>query len=326
MKSTIETVYNAPSDDGGESHDGREMLRPAAMAQMSPRMFWSLVYHCTITKRENSHTHTSNSVENMLSESMPELDWSHLDRGGRKRNLSEKAKENLRQEMGDTNCAEEEDQDVAIRVIEELEDTMMNSLDEPTADELRKKRLLALSRLDNSNTNHDEWKLITPIEVDEDELQECIQDKHDINDKLAKVYTSILMSSESPCYRNWRELANADPEEVSTKFTIQCPKQNVDPPSLSTITNWVDAAQQRSLDEIMLEILDSDQDALELLDEKANSANPWDLSQWHTHPELLVDTIECEKYNVEEIGRWISRAKIALKTSVWLEDYSVSIV
>ena len=327
LKSTIETVYNAPSEEDDESHNGREMLRPSVMAQMSPRMFWSLIYHCTQNQIGDAFTSSSSSVENMLRETMPELDWSHLDRGGRKRNLSEKAKENRRQEMGIINTKEEDNSDDGVRVLEELEETIMTGLEEPSGDELRKKRLLALSRLENSNTDTVEWELITPTEEDEDELKECIQeDQNNTNDESSKIYASILMSSESPCCRNWRELANAKPEEVSSKFTIQCSKQKIDPPSLISITNWIDAAQQRSLEEIMLEILDSDQDALELLAEKANSANPWDLSQWHSYPALLADTMGCERYNVEVVGRWISRAKVSLETCNWLEDYSVSVV
>lgn len=76
----------------------------------------------------------------------------------------------------------------------------------------------------------------------------------------------------------------------------------------------------------MLEILDSDQDAFELLSEKANSANPWDLWQWSSYPQLLLDSFESTVYSVDDVTRWISRAHIALQTCAWLENYSTSVV
>jgi hypothetical protein len=325
LKSTIKTVYNsrtADNDEGGS--DGREMLRPAAIAQMSPRMFWSLVFHCTRAEHPSS---SSSSIENMLRETMPDLDWTHLDRGGRKRNLSEKAKENLRQEQKadtqNTNDANIEDE---VRALEEFEETIMNGLDGHTDEELRQKRLTALSRFDNHQAA-DDWKLITPVEDDKDELKECILDQNDaISEELTDAYCSIMMNSQHPCCRNWRELANVSAESLSSKFNDECSKLKLQPPSDDSVNNWIDAAQQRSLEEIMLEILDSDQDALEILSEKASSANPWDLVQWSNYPQLLLDAMETAKYSVADAACWISRAKVALETCPWLEDYSVSIV
>ena len=54
------------------------------------------------------------SVEEMLKNMQPELDWSHLERGGRSRTLSEKAKENHRQALeaqGDKNKGDATDID-----------------------------------------------------------------------------------------------------------------------------------------------------------------------------------------------------------------------
>ena len=59
------------------------------------------MHHCS-----NSSLSVTTSVEEMLKNMQPELDWSHLERGGRLRTLSEKAKENCRQELevhGDNN-------------------------------------------------------------------------------------------------------------------------------------------------------------------------------------------------------------------------------
>ena len=172
----------------------------------------------------------------------------------------------------------------------------------------------------------DDWKLIIPDEEDQDELKECILDQNDITEEIAKTYSSIMLSAEQPSCRNWRELANANPEIMTTKFITECNKMKIDQPSFDCVNAWIDAAQRRSLDEIMLEILDSDQDALELLAEKANSANPWDLTQWQSYPHLLLETIESTKYTNQDATRWISRANIAIQTCKWLEDYSVSVV
>lgn len=316
LKSTIKMVYNSKTsnDEEGDATDGREMLRPAAIAQMSPRMFWSLVYHCT------SNVPRPQSVESMLREMMPEFDWTHLDRGGRKRALSEKAKENLRQEKRATQPADGQDE---VRALEEIEDTIMNGLDGQNGDDLRRKRLEALSRLDPGNSAVDnEWKLITPTEEDKDEIIECIRAKNDdVGEEVANNYASLIMSSEQPCCRNWRELANADLDALTAKFTANTTR--LDP---EFILSWIDAAQERSIEEIMLEILDSDQDAFELLSEKANSANPWDLYQWQSYPQLLLDSLESTAYSVNDATRWISRANTALQTCAWLEDYSTSIV
>ncbi|KAL7448548.1 hypothetical protein ACHAWC_000714, partial [Mediolabrus comicus] len=99
LKGLIEHVYNTPSEgdddeeeDADENSAGKEMLRPVSMAQLSPRVFWSLVYHYNKANQNDSSANAS--VETMLQSTMPNLDWKHLDRGGRKRNRSEKAREN----------------------------------------------------------------------------------------------------------------------------------------------------------------------------------------------------------------------------------------
>ena len=130
LKSTIKMVYNnrTSDDEEGDAMDGREMLRPAAIAQMSPRIFWSLVHHCT------SNVPRPQSVESMLRETMPELDWTHLDRGGRKRALSEKAKENRRQEKRAAQSSAAHNGQDEVMALEEIEDTIMNGLDELNGD------------------------------------------------------------------------------------------------------------------------------------------------------------------------------------------------
>ena len=59
------------------------------------------MHHCS-----NSSLSVTTSVEEMLKNMQPGLDWSHLERAGRSGTLSEKAKENCRQALeaqGDKN-------------------------------------------------------------------------------------------------------------------------------------------------------------------------------------------------------------------------------
>ena len=78
LKGVLESVYNTKSyndpdeNDGNENTDGKEMLRPVAIAQMSPCVFWSLVYHCSeATKKDQIPTQSS--VEDMLQSTLSHL-------------------------------------------------------------------------------------------------------------------------------------------------------------------------------------------------------------------------------------------------------------
>ena len=98
VKVLVEYGHSTHSKSASEEHDFK--LRPLFVADI-PSYFWSLVQHCS-----NSSLSVTTSVEEMLKKMQPGLDWSHLERGGRSRTLSEKAKENLRQEReahGDNN-------------------------------------------------------------------------------------------------------------------------------------------------------------------------------------------------------------------------------
>ena len=354
LKGLIEHVYNTPSEgddddddddeDADENSAGKEMLRPVSMAQLSPRVFWSLVYH--YNKANQNELSANASVEIMLQSTMPHLDWRHLDRGGRKRNRSEKARENWRQkkEAALLPSKSETDED-GVKAIEEMEESILkaamptnNDGDNELSERERRARA-AMARFGNrgdtetgttsltSPTVHDndevsdEWMLVTPTEDDIDELIECIiegrgeSETYDDND--AKVWAAALVDN----VRNWRGLANADGEVVLSQVN------NNDSLQLETIERWIEAAQQRSMEEIMLEILDGDQDALDALQDKAHSSTPKDLSFWYTSPGLLLDTLskgednESCTWSETDVKRWASRAKTALNTLSWLNLY-----
>ena len=123
-------------------------------------------------------------------------------------------------------------------------------------------------------------------------------------------------------------MANSDPEYIYSLIG------NYE--KLQIVEQWVDAARIRSLEEIMLDILDNDQDALEALQDKARSCSPRDLLLWKTAPRMLIDAISTtlpptssllpvtDKRMWEEADavRWINRARIALNTCPWLKDYN----
>ena len=179
----------------------------------------------------------------------------------------------------------------------------------------------------------DDWMLVTPIEDDIDELIECMMEgasskeegssSENYDEDTAKVWAGTLLDS----VRNWRELANSNPEYILSK--LKPTDENSHVPASDTIDKWIDAAQARAMEEIMLEIVDGDQDALELLQEKALSSSPRDLSNWHSAPGMLLDAISgtemsSEKWEKSDVMRWIGRAKTALGVCTWLEFFTTS--
>jgi hypothetical protein len=363
LKSVLESVYNTDSSDGfddkkvGEgSNDGR--LRPVLIAQLSPRAFWSLVYHChEATKIESSTTQPS--VEDMLRSTLPHLDWSHLDRGGRMRVLSEKARENLNQQVAETaptdtqtsspNHAEDERVKAVEQLAESVYNTAMAKENEDVKLNDREMRVkAAMARFQNANaattssssslqppdqkndTSTDNWTLITPVEDDMDELIECIMEGSCTTEADTSIIAQTLAGVLLKTVRNWRELANSNPDYISSLFAAD----TISPrPSHDSIEQWIAAARVRSMDEIMLDILDGDQDALELLRGKAHSGTPRDLLFWKTAPGMLLNTISCSTqepsstmWTKSDVRRWIARAKTAMDISTWLEMYTTQTI
>mmetsp|Transcript_10203 Transcript_10203/g.22105 ORF Transcript_10203/g.22105 Transcript_10203/m.22105 type:complete len:164 (+) Transcript_10203:2-493(+) len=155
-----------------------------------------------------------------------------------------------------------------------------------------------------------------------EEGKESSSERYDQDTAIA--WAGILMDS----VRNYRELANANVDDVLPKFSDRHPGGV---PSSDTVEKWIDAAQSRSLEEIMLEILDGDQDALELLRDHARSSCPRDLSNWRSAPGLLLDAISrggaeggdnSKTWERSDVVRWIRRAKVALGVCTWLELFT----
>ena len=361
VKAVLQQVYNTASsnDPNGSDDDEHETnpnadkdgrLRPVMIAQLSPRVFWSLVYHCSQDSANVNNPTECSSVEDMLRLKLSQLDWSHLDRGGRKRVLSEKAKENLRQETIQTlttdtkgilkqSSSQDDDNDEGVKIIEEIQHIAENSDVGKGLNERERRARAAMARFGNTEYDRkapppeakksspmlvDDWTLVTPMDDDIDELIECIMvgaSSGDYDEETAKAWSSCLLES----IPNWRVLANSSVEQILSKLPENRPSSEI-------VETWIDAAQERTHEEIMLEILDGDDDALELLTMKARSSCPRDLKRWQRAPALLLDAIQPEngettgnkKWTEANVVQWIGRAKKALATCTWLEEFTTS--
>ena len=397
LRSVLESVYKTdPSSDdadldmassgGGENNaDGR--LRPVLIAQLSPRAFWSLVYHCSEGSTEDRRPAATArpSVEDMLRSTLPQLDWSHLDRGGRMRALSEKARENLNQRTAGASSTrstsnstrrDDDDAEARVRAVEDLAESALfaamadeNDGVELTERERRAKAAMArFENVDDAKTRvlqkpvtspEDDWTLITPHEDDIDELIECIMEGsvtsegressmagggNSYDETIARSWAGILLDN---AVRNWREMANiSDPERILSLLLSSDERSPPPPrlPSCDAIEKWIDASRTRSLEEIMLEILDGDQDALESLRDDARSCTPRDLTFWKSAPGMLLDamttsppppppddgassvpssiTPDERRWEKADAMRWIHRALIAMGACTWLGEYT----
>lgn len=263
--------------------------------------------------------------------------------------MSEKARENLKQERGEVEPYVSKPSRGA-QAIEELEESIMdaamaNGDGSVEFDERERRATAAIARFENVNDKAtssssppasskneevlDDWTLVTPIEDDIDELIECIMEgvTSDGEDSTVEIYEKEAAKSWAgillPYVRNWRELANQSPEYILCTLTDKSSFL----PSSENIEKWIDAAQVHSMEEIMLEIVDADQDALELLQDKARSSSPRDLVHWKSSPGMLLDVISCTnesstKWEKSDVMRWISRAETALNICAWLELYT----
>ena len=275
------------------------------------------------------HPDVPGGIEAALETFLPDFDWKFL--YSRSKSLSEKALENKRQEMG---VGAEVNGD-GLEAIEGIEEAMAKAVDGEGAgggvmvsiEEMRKKAgeaaLLRLTGNENGNGNGNgqgnkmaeggsiSWKVTTPDEEDGDELLECVGAGNP-DELLAKFKTVQI--------RNLRELANASPTTVASAL-------NIDDEGARSV---VVAAQEMALDELMLEILDGDNDALDTL-RLVRSGTVQDLCSWAGVEFLLVGEVNKLEDRGEAITgfglveadviRWCSRAKMCVNAEElsWLE-------
>ena len=351
LKAVIRSVYSDTSEDDDIDTKGgvcgpREMLRPENMAQLSPRVFWSLARHFS-----------GSDIENALQTCLPDLDWSYL--GGRTRILSQKARENQRQERVEKGEIQDEstsdskgDYDAAVGVVGAVEEAMqkMHENDHETAREKASRaaaaRLQGVSGARKSESvkkeelSQDEvWRIVTPNEVDEDELRECIQEglssnaglSVKVSDDTVQKWISTLI--EHCSVRNWRELANAEAKAVRTVVLNDTANINSHVVTEEIIDAWIDAAQSRTVEEIVIEIVGGDEDALVALREEASAGTPKDLACWAAVPGMLLEATpslsgkkgEDKEITVQDISRWCMRSKAAIDQLDWLEWYATPV-
>ena len=165
-----------------------QALRSFHLALLSPRVFWSLVYHynnynqqnhttgttTTTTSTNNPHSSSGDVIQDALKWSCPDLDWTYLRR--RPEQLSEKALENLRQEHERSNQNPTMDWEAAAAAILSVEQSMDDMMVQTRND-------ADLSLLSSSNPstsapittdNHHDWQWRRDTNSDLSELIECI--------------------------------------------------------------------------------------------------------------------------------------------------------
>lgn len=318
-----------------------EALRPARLAQLSPRVFWSLVYHTNHVNNENVAATTTTatttdtlsspsfssatSVEEALHLLLPELDWSYMK--NRKRTLSEKAQENLRQQLERDKAAasaaagdkdeEENDHEDTEESIQRAQETIlavqnaMETIHDWDSQQRRNRmaqaamaRLVALEPDSTNMEGHavNQWSLVTPTEPDDEELVACVKptaasllfaeqlDHDDDDDKVdAKIQTIVRALMNDCQIHNWRELANASAPNVVERLNTVLPCSGGDAAPITTqaVEAWIDHAQEESVDEIMVEVCDGQVEVVEQLRDAAHSGTPKDLAGWRHVPQML---------------------------------------
>jgi hypothetical protein len=315
LKAVIESVYKDDSkDEEDDIPSGREMLKPSNMALLSPRVFWSLWYH---------YKDCSSNIEEALEKILPDLNWNFLYR--RSRQLSERARENLLQQKGKNGVASNADHNAGVKAVKAVEEAMENLYDNTLFDARERAAQAALARVSQNVKPLEDtilWKLETPMETDEDELRDCINScDHGMTDIETEACVKAFLNAG---IHNWRILANSSKMQV-LEIIESC---KIDE---STVTKWISDAQNRSIDEIMLEILEGNLKLFEVLRDEASSGTPQDLSLWQEAPSVLFEIVPSlcsSEFNIteDEMAIYCAKAKKAMNSLTWLSEYSTSIV
>ena len=323
-----------------QSTGAPEALRGENLALLSPRVLWSLVYHGSIndnsTNDDDHHqdvppTLPITSVHEALQRLRPDLDWSYLRR--RREQLSAKARENLRQEQERNQHGQESmDYEKAAEAIESVEMAMAQVQSVNQEQEQRQQR-------EENSLPDDGWKIVTPDELDEDELYECVCGEADNGEagepQRTPQHEAVVKALVAMGIHNWRELANVTSDDIG----LQLQQAMVDLESIDDIDLWIERAQGNTLEEIMIEICDNSVAAVELLS-LVSSTSPKDLAVWFPIAETLQELV-LERHAVQQQGpeeddgmkvpsvdilrRWCCRAKQALEQFPWLEEYATPI-
>jgi hypothetical protein len=295
-----------------------EALRSSHLALLSPRVFWSLLYHF-----HQQHLNT-NDVESLtqlgwgdvvhaaMQWSCPSCDWSYLRR--RPEQLSAKALENQRQKQQNT-----VDWEAAAAAITDVESAMEHMWENATSNGATPNAA--------SVDEEDDWMIVTPTEEDLDELRECILAVECGTAPLDtdSVENIVQALSQRCAIRNWRELANRDGADLFAQLHDAIQDDHI-LVSVDAVEAWIEQAQLRSLEEIMVEICNGDMKALEGLRDGVRSGTPADLAIWESIPGTLLQQLKASVPDHEctepDLQRWCRRARRAMEQLEWLADYA----
>jgi len=272
----------------------------------------------------------------------------------RSRMLSEKARENIRQEKIAKGEIVDEDEYAAANeaeyvkgaeAVEAVEKAMEEMADQDRANARERAARAALARFggeptavntvtgreESTTPGEDSWALVTPTDEDEDELAECIREGFasaptplEPSESDIKKWISVLMKVCS--VHNWRELANiADGAALSSSFG------GTDRPTEVDIDGWIESARTRSVEEIMLEIVDGNEEAYVALRDAARAGTPKDLCAWRAMADMLLEEVsgfdgaDVKEVGVSDVQRWCNRAGVAMQAAEWLIWYATPI-
>ncbi|CAJ1942128.1 unnamed protein product [Cylindrotheca closterium] len=288
-----------------------DALRVENLALLSPRVLWSLVHAFPNTP----------DVTDCYKQLLPNLDWSFLRR--RAQQLSEKAMENLRQDQ-ESKGEGAMDAGKAQDAIAAVEHAMEHLQEHEKVERSSRQARAALARMQQHDASST-WKLVTPDEIDRDELRECIQAAPPDNpDKISSIITHMIKTCQ---IHNWRELANV-PEDIKTRLPTIADKFQEFGTTPNEVSKWVDKAQEESVDEIIVDICDGNVPAVEILTEQARTGTPKDLANWRLIPEALHSELNDKNDNkptIEQLATWSKRAHDSLEEHEWLSWYATPV-
>lgn len=313
-----------------------EGLRPQNLAQLSPRVLWALAHgHWKLQQERQQQQDAPSPWEPFSAESayrqiLPDGDWSFLRR--RKQTLSAKAVENLRQEQEDEG-KEEGDYEKAAEAIQQVENAMECLQHHDRAQKAERVAKAAMARQQRLlRQGSSDWKIITPSELDEDELIECISsaippqwESQDNTDHLITQLAKGLV--EWLCIRNWRELSEHQPVDLHARI-LEHDKSLNTVVTQEHVEQWVMYARDESVQEIIVEICDGSVSHVELLREKARSGTPRDLAAWKEMPDLLLEELgegASDMLALADLTLFCDRATCALQQFEWLTWFATPV-
>jgi hypothetical protein len=288
LKRVIENAYTSEKDDEGDDDDenqnvldtGKELLRPIAIAQMMPQIFWSLIYHCRPCSDSNIQEYYL-SVEDMLRQLLPNLDWSYLNRDGRQRLLSEQAKENLRQAK--KNC----DEWVLITPTEYDEDELM-----------------ACISSEGTSTEYNIAKTYTSLMIRSKSKPRCFNQRQLANTETEYLHNKLI--------RECKKSAIEPPSLSSVQTWID----NARDCSLYEIMNEIIGMDDNIYQLLEAMYSNTPRDLITFWGRHPKLL----LETMEKHPKN-EDNLFHVHYQEKDARRWISRAKVAISMCPWLDEY-----